>query len=155
MRTEKGTINLNTNGSIPKRVAAISEAGLDSIRISLSSARPHLYNAYTQPEGYVFEDVCRTISDCVESGLYTMVNYLVFPGISDQEEEVTALLELIQRTGVHFIHLKNLNIDPDFYIRSMPRGDSACIGIVGLTKAIKRAFPDVEIGYFNRAVQKG
>ena len=32
------------------------------------------------------------------------------PGISDQEEEIEALEELIQRTGINFIHIKNLNI---------------------------------------------
>jgi pyruvate-formate lyase-activating enzyme len=155
MRAEAGTINMNTNGSIPERVASIAEAGLDSIRISISSARPSLYNAYFRPRGYAFEDVCRTLSYCVENGLYTMINYLVFPGISDQEEEVSALFELIQRTGVHFIHLKNLNIDPDLYLRSMPSGDSSSIGIKRLHEAIKSNFPEVEVGYFNRAVKKG
>jgi pyruvate-formate lyase-activating enzyme len=111
-KTNKGTINLNTNGSWPERMSAVAKSGLDSVRISLNSARPEFYKAYYRPKNYDLTDVAASISLSKEMGLYTMINYLVFPGITDQEEEVEALSDLIEKTGVNFIHLKNLDIDP-------------------------------------------
>lgn len=152
-QTDRGTINLNTNGSRPERVEAVARAGLDSIRISLNSARPSLYAAYFRPKNYRFEDVMRSIVLAREMGLYTMVNYLVFPGITDQEEELEALRELIRRTGLNFIHLKNLNIDPHVYTSRMKPGGSAAMGLKNLVRLIQREFPGVELGYFNRALR--
>jgi pyruvate-formate lyase-activating enzyme len=152
-RTGKGTINLNTNGSWPERVRAIADSGLDSIRISLNSARPEFYRAYYRPKNYDFEDVVASISLSKEMGLYTMINYLVFPGITDQEEEIEALMELIQKTGVNFIHLKNLDIDPQFYLKKMPTVPSPGIGIRRMTAMLKAELPDTRLGYFNQPVR--
>jgi len=82
-----------------------------------------------------------------------MVNYLVFPGITDQEAEIEALKELIQKTGVNFIHLKNLNIDPQLYLKEMPAPKSKGIGMKQMVKILKEEFPDVELGYFNQPVR--
>ncbi len=153
-KTDLGTINLNTNGSWPDRVQKIAEAGLDSIRISLNSPRKDFYNSYYRPRGYTFDDVVESIKLSRDMGLYTMINYLVFPGITDQEEEIEALEGLIQKTGVNFIHVKNLNIDPQLYLNSMPLTDSPAIGIRGMTEIIRNDFPGVELGYFNQAVEK-
>jgi len=153
METDKGTINLNTNGSWPERIRHIAEAGLDSIRISLNSARPELYRAYYRPRRYDFEDVVASISLSGEVGLYTMVNYLVFPGITDQEEEIQALLALVRKTGLNFLHLKNLNIDPRLYMRKMPNGRSKAVGIGQMVDILRRECPKLELGYFNKAVR--
>jgi pyruvate-formate lyase-activating enzyme len=151
--TPRGTINLNTNGSCPEHVRHIAESGLDSIRISLSSARPPFYHAYYRPKGYTFEDVVASISLCREKGLYTMINYLVFPGVTDQEEEVEALGRLIRETGLNFIHLKNLNIDPPLYLKAMPTAGGPAMGINQMVAMLKKAFPEVELGYFNKALR--
>ena len=152
-QTAAGTINLNTNGSLPEHIRRIGESGLDSIRISLNSARPELYRAYYRPKGYDFKDVVSSITLSRKMGLYTMVNYLVFPGITDQEGEIEALKELIQKTGVNFIHLKNLNIDPQLYLKEMPPQKSKGIGMAQMVKILKEVFPDVELGYFNQPVR--
>ena len=149
-RTNKGTINLNTNGSWPTRIREVAESGLDSIRISLNSARPDFYRAYYRPKNYDFEDVVTAISLSKKFGLYTMINYLVFPGINDQEEEIEALRNLVKRTGINFIHLKNLNIDPDLYLRKMPVTDSKAVGIKRMAKIIQEEFPEIKLGYFNQ-----
>ena len=132
----------------------IAEAGLDSIRISLNSARKTFYNAYYRPRGYTFEDVLSSIKTARDMGLYTMINYLVFPGVSDQEDEIEALGELIRTTGVNFIHFKNLNIDPELYLNKMPLTDSPAKGMKKMSELIKKNFPDIELGYFNQAVIK-
>jgi len=152
--TRRGTINLNTNGSLPGRVRELAESGLDSIRISLSSARPEYYTAYHRPVDYRFEDVEASISVARAMGLYTMVNYLVFPGITDQEDEVEALSGLIERTGLNFLHLKNLCIDQDVYVREMPSGKNPLMGMKAAVDEIRMRFPDLELGYFNRPVRK-
>ena len=81
-----------------------------------------------------------------------MVNYLVFPGITDQEEEIEALVELIENTGVHFIHMKNLNIDPEHYFRKMPGNGSEKVGMKKTVSVLKETLPDIRLGYFNQPV---
>ena len=152
-QTNRGTINLNTNGSLPDCVRRIVKSGLDSIRISLNSARPEFYHAYYRPKGYNFDDVIQSISLAGEMGLYTMINYLVFPGITDQEEEIEVLKDLIRKTGVNFIHLKNLCIDPQLYVARMPKAKSKPIGIRRMAVILKDEFPELELGYFNQPVR--
>lgn len=152
-KTSKGTVNLNTNGSWPERVRKIAESGLDSIRISMNSARPAFYRAYHRPKGYDFEDVVRSVALSRQMGLYTMVNYLIFPGISDQEAEIDALVALVRRTGLNFLHLKNLNIDPQFYMEHMPKVGSEAVGLKRMVERLREECPDLELGYFNKAVR--
>jgi MoaA/NifB/PqqE/SkfB family radical SAM enzyme len=153
-KTDRGTINLNTNGSRPERIRLIAESGLDSIRISLNSARPELYRAYYRPKGYDFEDVLTSITLSREMGLYTMINYLVFPGITDNREEMEPLGGLIRRTGINFIHLKNLCIDPQLYLEEMPRMRGPGTGISQMVNTLEKEFPEIEFGYFNQPVRK-
>ncbi|MFH1489166.1 MAG: radical SAM protein, partial [Pseudomonadota bacterium] len=149
-RTGQGTINLNTNGSLPERIRVIAESGLDSIRISMNSARPDLYSAYYRPSGYDFEDVVFSVKMSRDLGLYTMINYLVFPGVTDQDEEIEALKTVIRETGVNFIHLKNLNIDPQLYLEKMPGGGGGGIGLKAMVALLRESFPDLQLGYFNQ-----
>jgi wyosine [tRNA(Phe)-imidazoG37] synthetase (radical SAM superfamily) len=149
-KTDKGTINLNTNGSVPKWISAICKSGLDSIRISISSARQDLYNRYYLPRRYCFEDVIESIRTAREHGVFTMVNYLVFPGITDQKEEVEAIRNLIERTRPHLIHFKNLNIDPDFYLKAMGEPARPGIGIKKVKTILETEFPEIQFGYYNR-----
>jgi pyruvate-formate lyase-activating enzyme len=153
-QTDRGTINLNTNGSWPERISLIAKSGLDSIRISLNSAQPKLYRAYYRPKGYDFEDVVKSIILSREMGLYTMINYLVFPGITDTEKEIKALGDLIRKTGVNFIHLKNLCIDPERYLQKMPRTGGPGIGIRQTVNTLKKEFPEIELGYFNQQAER-
>jgi len=150
--TSKGTINLNTNGSWPHRVAEIMDAGLDSIRISLNSARPDLYHAYYRPNGYSYRDVVSSLKLSVERERFAMINYLIFPGITDDEAEIQALERLLRDTGVHFVHFKNLCIDPALYLKHMPRSSQRNLGIRTAYERIRDAFPGLTIGYFNKTV---
>jgi len=131
----------------------IIESGLDSIRISLNSAQPELYKAYYRPKNYSFQDVVKSITLSRKMGIYTMLNYLVFPGISDQEAEISALIKLIRETGVNFLHLKNLCVDPQFYLEHMPKTISKSVGIKEMTIILKEEFPELQLGYFNQSVR--
>ena len=82
-----------------------------------------------------------------------MINYLVFPGVTDQQEEIEALIQLIRKTGVNFLHLKNLNIDPQLYMAKMPVAKSQGVGIKKIVALLREEFSDLEIGYFNQALR--
>lgn len=148
--TDAGVINLNTNGSDPKAALRLIKAGLDSIRVSLISAREDIFNAYVQPKGYGLAQARETIAAASRNGLFTMINYLVFPGVNDQEEELIELIDLIKETGVNFIHLKNLCIDPAFYLEHLDLPDSPGLGLANLPAIINREVPQVRFGYFNQ-----
>jgi len=148
--TDRGTINCNTNGSLPRRVAEIARAGLDSIRISLNSALEPTYTAYYQPRLYRFQDVKESLRVAKAHGVFTTANYLVFPGVTDREEEVEAFLALVRETGLDMIQMRNLSIDPELYLRTVPPARGKCVGIRTVLRTIRREFPHVEIGYFNR-----
>lgn len=45
-KTEKGTINLNTNGSLPDKIKPLCKTGLDSTRVTLSSDDPIHFKHY-------------------------------------------------------------------------------------------------------------
>jgi pyruvate-formate lyase-activating enzyme len=147
-KTDRGTINLNTNGSFPKRLAKLCEAGLDSVRVTLNSPRMKFYKRYHRPKGYSFEEVVGSLVRAKEKGIYTSINLLVFPGFTDREEEVEGLIELIRETSLDLIQMRNLNIDPDLYLKAMGRGQG--MGIAKMIDVLKKEFPSLQFGYFNR-----
>lgn len=152
-RTARGTVHLNTNGSLPKALRRVARAGLDSVRISLNSPRRATYNAYYRPTNYAFDDVVESVRVAVGEGLYVALNLLVFPGVTDHPEEVAALEDLIAETGLHMVHLRNLSIDPQFYAQHLPTAlleSPAHLGLFTLAQHLKRRFPALDLGYFNR-----
>ncbi len=149
-RTTSGTLNLNTNGSRPDILEKLFTAGLDSVRISLNSARPEMYDLYFKPVNYTFEDVIKSMEIAVGMGRFVSINYFVFPGVTDNKDEAAALEELLERTGIQMIQWRNLNIDPDLYMDSLGwGGNSNAIGMLGLLDRISGRFTDLRFGYFN------
>jgi pyruvate-formate lyase-activating enzyme len=147
-RTERGTINLNTNGSFPKRLVKLCEAGLDSVRVTLNSPRMKFYKRYHRPKGYSFGKVVDSLVQAKEKGIYTSINLLVFPGFTDREEEVEGLIDLIKETNLDLIQMRNLNIDPDLYLKTVGRGEG--MGLGKMIDVLRREFPSLQFGYFNR-----
>lgn len=150
-KTSLGTINMNSNGGHRAGVADICRAGLDSIRVSLISAREETYSAYYRPRGYSLEDVRCSLRTAVSCGVYTALNLLVFPGLSDRKEEMEALLGLLRDTGVNQVQLRNLNIDPDFLWPRLP-GGGEILGIPALVEALKEV-PGLAVGSYSRPVR--
>jgi len=85
-----------------------------------------------------------------EQGAFVSINLLVFPGVSDEEEEVEGLLKLVEATGLNMVQMRNLSIDPDLYLRIVPQRHRSPLGIRNLLRLLRREFPALEIGYFNR-----
>ena len=145
-----GTVNVNTNGSRHQVMPALKVAGVNSIRVSLNSARKGPYEAYYRPNNFSFDDVRETIAKAHDVGLYVSLNLLFFPGITDTEEEFDALVELGETCKYDFIQLRNLNLDPELYMKLMaPFGHSPSMGFMNFRKRLKKALPWIEYGYFN------
>jgi pyruvate-formate lyase-activating enzyme len=153
-RTPQGTLHLNTNASMPEKIESLAQSGLNSIRVSLNSVRKSIYNAYYRPLNYSFEDVIRSIQVAKKHNLFVSLNYFIFPGISDQADEIQALLHLIEITQVDFIQMRNLNIDPESYLNTVGKPDSPGLGIDTLFKTIHSQFPAIRFGYFNPPKEK-
>jgi pyruvate-formate lyase-activating enzyme len=150
-QTRKGTINMNTNGSLPDVLRRLFVAGLDSIRISINSVRKSCYMAYFRPSGYRFEDVLKSIRLALKHNKHVALNYLNLPGITDTPQEVKALDAFLKRYPVHQIQWRNLNFDPMQYWEIMrcaaPQGRP--IGVKNLLERFKTKFPEITNGYFN------
>ncbi len=148
-RTSRGTINFNSNASFPGVVEWLADAGLDSIRISLNSVQESFYNAYYRPQGYRFADVLESVHRARKKGLFTMLNYLVFPGLTDRPEEVEALVGLVEEAGVDLVQMRNLSLDPLLYWQSLGLSGEG-MGMKGMLDAVKARVPRLQYGYFNR-----
>ncbi|BCS88307.1 radical SAM protein [Pseudodesulfovibrio sediminis] len=145
-----GTINVNTNASKPGVMPALKVAGVNSIRVSMNSARPDVYAAYYRPKGYSFEDVREAICKAHEVGLFISLNLFYFPGITDTEEELSALIELGETGRYDLIQLRNLNLDPELYLQLLkPFGHSPSMGFMNFKKRLSKALPWIKYGYFN------
>jgi len=147
--TTRGTVNFNSNGSLPDKIPMLCDAGMDSFRFSMNSVREEIYNRYYRPKGYVFADVLRSVHSAKERGRFTMINYLVSPGVSDAPEEVEALLKFVAETGIDMIQMRNLSIDPDYYNREMGvKGKGT--GMYRMLLRLEKEFPMLQFGYYNR-----
>jgi wyosine [tRNA(Phe)-imidazoG37] synthetase (radical SAM superfamily) len=148
--TDRGSININTNGSNPKAVEALMKAGLDSIRVSTNSAREDIYTKYYRPNNYTFNDIVQSLKIAGEMGGWTSINYFVFPGMTDSAAELDALRTLIQETKLKMIQWRNFNIDPDWYLGKINVQDTGeRYGVRQFMDIIHEEFPDVKYGYFN------
>ncbi len=146
----RGTINLNSNASYPKAIENLAKAGLTSLRVSINSAREQVYTAYYRPCGYTLDDVKSSMVVAREHNVHVSLNLLYFPGITDTEEELTALINLVGTCSVSLIQLRNLNIDPEMYLnllKDIPMGP--CVGFSNFKKRLRKACPWVTFGYFN------
>lgn len=153
--TDRGSININTNGSKPAAVRALCEAGLDSIRVSLNSARKSVYEAYYRPNNYSFEDIVESLKVVRSFGGWASINYFVFPGMTDSVEEYEALRQLIRETGLTMIQWRNFNIDPDWYLGKIGVADTGeFLGVKQLMELIHEEFPEVKFGYFNPPMER-
>ena len=151
----RGTININTNASLPSTLERLFEAGLDSIRVSMNSVRKSFYEAYFRPKGYSFNNVVESIDLAGGMGKFVSINYLNVPGFTDAEQEVEALLSFLGNHPVRMIQWRNLNFDPVRYWQIMgSQKDPQLIGMATLLEKVRNAFPGLKFGYFNPPKEK-
>ena len=155
-QTDQGTINMNTNGSLPQKIDMLLDAGLDSLRISLNSVQEACYTAYFRPRGYVFGDVVDGIELALQRKAHVAINYLNCPGFTDTPEESAAMMAFIENYPIGMIQWRNLNFDPRRYRQAMNQAErlSQPTGVRRLLDRTKQAFPHLSHGYFNPPKEK-
>jgi pyruvate-formate lyase-activating enzyme len=116
--------------------------------VTLNSSHSKFYRRYHRPRGYSWKEVVDSLIVAKRKGIYTSINLLVFPGFTDREEEVEGLMKLIKKTNLDLIQMRNLNIDPDLYLKTMGKGEG--MGISKMIDILKKEFPSLQFGYFNR-----
>ena len=145
----RGTINMNTNASVPKKIEELCQTGMDSFRISLNSTDEKFYNLYFRPKGYKFSDLIKSIAIAKKYKKFVSINLFVFPGFSDSSGQIKSLVSFIKKTGIDMIQWRNLNIDPDYYLKNIPYKKLKPQGVLYLIDMIKKQFPSLKHGYFN------
>lgn len=144
------TINFNSNCSIPENVEKLIEAGLDSIRLTIFSFNEILYNQYHKPTNYKFEDVLKSLSLISSSNIFSSINLLVFPGVTDRQNEVRSLQNALDTYRIDMIQWRNLNIDPFLLLENIQLESDEVLGLKNLLKLIKKTHKNLFYGYFNR-----
>ncbi|MCW5200337.1 radical SAM protein [Desulfobulbus sp. F4] len=153
-QTSKGTINLNTNASIPAAVDRLAQAGLDSIRVSMNSARLEFHRRYYRPKNFSFAEVRQAIEVMKRHGRHVSLNYFILPGFTDSPDEFAALCELLEACQPNLIQLRNLNMDPEHYLKTVGHApDKPALGILRWLELLKTQFPRLKFGYFNPALR--
>ncbi|MBN1531254.1 MAG: radical SAM protein [Spirochaetes bacterium] len=148
-KTDRGTIHLNTNGSLPEAAGLLMDAGLDSIRVSLNSPTESYYTSYYRPRNYAFRDVLATMERALEANIFLSLNLLFMPGFTDMETEAESLFGLLERVPASMIQTRNLNIDPDYYLDLIGFRESTPLGIEALLEELRRRAPATRLGYYN------
>jgi len=133
-KNKRGTININTNASMPKEIETLCKAGVDSFRVSLNSPEEKFYKLYFRPQNYKFGDVLKSIEIAKKYGKFISINLFVFPGFTDSIQEIKSLINFIKKTRIDMIQWRNLNIDPEYYrdfIRSRRKNRTLGADLVG------------------------
>ena len=149
--TNAGMININTNASRPDTIIRLLDAGLDSVRVSLNSARKEYYSRYYRPRGYSFKDVLRSITIVKKKGRFVSVNYLVMPGFTDSTDEYEAFRDFLGQYKIDMVQWRNLNYDPLRYFRELrfSAEKSDLLGIREIIASLLADYPLLLSGYFN------
>ena len=72
----------------------------------------------------------------------------VFLRINDNKAEIEAFVRFIEDADADLVQLKNLNIDPEFYLHSMEI-NSPPLGMKRMVEILRNRTPKLRFGYFN------
>ena len=85
---------------------------------------------------------------------FVSLNYFILPGVTDSEDEFNALREILSTFKPDRIQLRNLNMDPEWYLRSITY--KPLVKSMGMRKwlsKIKNEFPQLQFGYYNPPIR--
>ncbi|HEY8391545.1 MAG TPA: radical SAM protein [Capillibacterium sp.] len=154
-KTKAGTVNINTNASLPEVLEELAVAGLNTARVSLFSAAPAFYRFYHQPQGYSLDQVGEAISRLGRHSVFVSLNLLTMPGFTDRESQIEQLFAFLRKYPVGMVQIRNLNMDPDYFWAKLHRAklvpEGEALGIADFLAELHKAFPHLMIGNFSRA----
>jgi pyruvate-formate lyase-activating enzyme len=145
-RTGRGQIHINTNGSNPRALQHLIDCGLDSVRVSMFSARESKHIAYYGPRNYGLDDMEESLRRASRQGLHTSVNLLTYPGYTDCPSEIEALLPFLRAGEVHMVQVRTLNMDRELLTEKVGFPAERGIGIEKLIDALRLELPEIELG---------
>ena len=149
--TARGQINMNSNAGFPEGIKKIVDAGLDSLRVSIISARDESYDAYYRAS-YPLSNVKESLRYALDHGVYVSLNLLHFPGFTDRAEELAAWQDFFRALPVQMIQMRNLNIDPSLFLQMMPKAKGESVGTKVFMDKLHDEFPQLVIGSFSHYV---
>lgn len=152
-QTKQGLININTNAGLTAGIQSLVDAGLDTMRVSMISARPEVYQAYYRGN-YHLSDVAASIDYAKSHGVYVSINLLLFPGLNDSPDEIAAWQRFIAEHRIDMVQLRNLNVDPDAFWEFIPRPAQPGLGVRQFIDALRQASPILQVGSFSRYLKK-
>jgi pyruvate-formate lyase-activating enzyme len=151
-QTDRGLININTNAGFSVGIRSIVDAGLDTMRVSMISAIPEVYQAYYRAN-YQLDAVAASIDYAKSHGIYVSINLLLFPGLNDTPDEIRAWQQFIIEHQIDMIQIRNLNVDPDDFWQFMDRPAATAVGVKTFIEALRQASPKLVVGSFSRYVR--
>src|SRR2546427_426933 len=138
-RTARGTVHLETNGSLPLALRRSCDAGLDSVTFRIGSARSETYDALHRPDGYRFTDVRASIAEAISRKVAVAVALLMLPGLTDREVELDAIVALAgELPNGSALLLRGLAADPKRALRLLRATDAP----LGMERALERLRAD-------------
>ena len=149
--TSRGQININTNAGFTSGIKKIVDAGLDSMRVSIISARDESYQRYYRA-GYTLDAVKASIGYALEKNVHVSLNLLYMPGFNDRDEEFAAWKNFLAELPVQMIQVRNLNYDPDAFFAAM-EPDENFHGTKKFLRELKSTFPKLTVGNFSHYVR--
>ncbi|MEG2212396.1 MAG: radical SAM protein, partial [Clostridiales bacterium] len=148
-KTPRGIVNINTNAGHTEAIAALLTAGMDSFRVSIFSPIAAEYAAYHRPCGYELKDVVRSLKLMAQAHRPTALNLLAYPGFTDDQRRLDALIALVREAEIKQIQIRNLNCGPalmrDFV------ADSWGMGMRQMIERLKDQLPGVQIGNYTHS----
>jgi hypothetical protein len=151
----EATIHVNTNGSRPKVLQGLIDAGCNSVRISAISFSDPVFRAYYRPVGYSIEDVVGCGRVMSGAGGQVCLNLLTFPGLTDSTAELERTGAAVLEMGAHQIQWRSLNCDHDWLIDVLTARGLLPEDGIGLSNAYRQLvdrLPSVTHGNFTRPV---
>ncbi|MBE8953203.1 MAG: radical SAM protein [Quinella sp. 1Q7] len=148
--TSRGQININTNAGNTVGIKKIVDAGLNSMRVSIISARDAAYQKYYRA-AYTLDAVKNSIRYALDNGVHVSLNMLYMPGFNDRDAEFAAWKNFLDALPVNMIQIRNLNYDPDAFFAAMGTDENFC-GTKKFLRDLKKNFPRITVGNFSHFI---
>ena len=148
--TSRGQININTNAGNTVGIKKIVDAGLNSMRVSIISARAAAYQKYYRA-AYTLDAVKNSIRYALDNGVHVSLNMLYMPGFNDRDAEFAAWKNFLDALPVNMIQIRNLNYDPDAFFAAMGTDENFC-GTKKFLRDLQKNFPRITVGNFRHFI---
>jgi pyruvate-formate lyase-activating enzyme len=150
----RGTVHLETNGSIPAALRRLCDAGLDSVAVRVASVRAETYELLHRPSGYRFADVRTAISEAVARKVALALVLLALPGLTDRPREVEATLAVAAELPEgSTLMLRDLAADPVRTLALLPSSEMP-LGIERVVDRLRAEAPHLRLGSLPRPLAR-